>query len=229
MGTILVRNAAARARPGTGCRGIVARRGHRRPRPDRAARRLRRRQPARCKATRERRQLPAATARRRRSASATRPMRSCCSRAPARAESGAGGVTAFLVPLSLPGVHAHPLRRPRQQARRPRLDLLRRRPHPGRSPRRRGRARLHPGDAGLRLQPRADRAAVHRRGAGVDRRNLGLREGAPDLRPAAGAVPGRDVPAGRVRDACSPRRASFAITPWSCAMPASRTRPRRRW
>ena len=83
--------------------------------------------------------------------------------------------------------------------------------------------------ARLRLQPRADRPAVPGRGAGLAGRNLGLRQGARGLRPAAGQVPGRDLPAGRGRDAArSAARLLCYQTLWlRDARPAAH-RPRRR-
>ena len=128
--------------------------------------------------------------------------------------------------LRLPGAdgHAgrrhHPVQRPRQPRDRPRLDLLRRRARPGGEPAGRGGHGLRAGDAGLRLQPRADRAAVLRRGAGLARRELGLCAGAQGFRRAARPVPGRHLPARRGRG--SGRRGAAALLPH--AAPARRGR-----
>ena len=64
---------------------------------------------------------------------------------------------------------------------------------PGRASAGRGRRRLRADHAGLRLLARADRAAVHRAGAGLARRGLGVHQGAAGLRRAAGPVPRRQL------------------------------------
>ena len=54
--------------------------------------------------------------------------------------------------------------------------------------------------AGFDYSPSADRAAMHRRGASLDRRGLGLYQRARSLRRPHRPVPGRDLSPGRGRD-----------------------------
>ena len=109
------------------------------------------------------------------------------------ADAKARGVTAFLVPLDLPGVSRSALRDMGTHAiaravlsfdhvRMPASHRLGRRGHG-----------LLPGHAGLRLQPRRHRARLPRRRAGLARGDDGLREGAPGVRPRARALRGRVV------------------------------------
>ena len=123
-------------------------------------------------------------------------------------EEGAKGVSAFFIPYEGTTGIAHLLRRCRQRDHRPRLGVLRRRARTCDPPPERRRQGLHAGDAGFRLQPRADRPAMCRRGAGVARRSLGLREGARGLRPTDRAVPGRELSARGVRVAHRRRAAT---------------------
>ena len=81
-----------------------------------------------------------------------------------------------------------------------RIALLRRGSCSGRQPTRRRRPRLLRGHGRVRLFPSADRAAMHRRSAGLDRRGLGLYQRARSLRRPHRPVPGRDLSPGRGRD-----------------------------
>ena len=127
------------------------------------------------------------------------------------------------------GHRAHALQRRRQPHHRPRLRLLRRRARAGRKPARRGEPGLHPCHARLRLQPRADRAAMHRLRAGLARRGVGIHEDAHRLQCADRLLSGRHVSAGRGRQPDRRHPPALPITPSRCATPACRTPPRRRW
>ena len=107
---------------------------------------------------------------------------------------GARGVTAFMVPLDLPGRGAEPAARHGLACHRARGAGLRPRAHPRLAPPRRGGHRLLRGHARLRLQPGADLPGLPRRRADLARGDHGVRQGTPGLRPAPGALRGRNVP-----------------------------------
>ena len=75
-------------------------------------------------------------------------------------EDGAHGISAFLVPMDAPGIATSRLNDLGSNVGRPRLDFLRRRGGAEREHARGRKQRLRAGDAGVRLQPRADRAAM---------------------------------------------------------------------
>ena len=145
-----------------------------------------------------------------------------------RVEDGARGISAFLVPMNAAGVTTSRFSDLGSKAmgrgsiffddvQVPRTNLL------GAEG-----AGFRAGDARIRFQPRAHRPAMHRAGAGLARRILGLCVGAPRFRRAAVAQSGRHVSARRMRGNGCGRAPALLIIRCVCATPACRTRQRPR-
>ena len=154
-----------------------------------------------------------------------------------KVEDGARGVSAFFVDLNQKGVT------------RTHFDDIGTKPVgrgsiffddvfvPGRVPDGRGEQRLLQDHDRLRLQPRPDRARMHRAGAGLGRRNLALHHRAQRIRAADRAVSGRQLSAGGGRNPAHHDAPALLLHAVAARSPACRTprKPRcangtcRRW